>query len=162
MNRLTDEQKREAILIVSLGCDRETVAKYVGIGVEDLIHEGIRDREFAIELRKAEASAELAHMRNVQQATKDTKHWRASVWWLERRAPERYARRDDAVGRRELLNLLGSIANALAEAVQDDGDRRRVLDRLAELADSAIDPWQDHGSAGKEIASEPKDEQKHE
>lgn len=147
MTRVTDEQKREAALIVSLGCDLETAAKYVGATLRELWDEAESDTEFAGSLRRAEAGAELAHMRNVQQAARDVKQWRASVWWLERRAPERYARRDDAVGRRELLGLLGAVANAVADAVRDDADRRRVLDRLSELAESLVDPWQERTEA---------------
>ena len=48
------------------------------------------DAEFVANVRRAEASVELSHMRNVQQAAKDKKDWRASVWWLERRSPERF------------------------------------------------------------------------
>ncbi|MEO1497499.1 MAG: hypothetical protein AAFV43_10145 [Planctomycetota bacterium] len=138
---MTDKQKQEAALVVSVGCDRETAAKYVGCSIDDLVEAARRDAGFAAALRKNEAAAELAHMRNIQQAAKDDKHWRASVWWLERLAPERFARRDaGAVTRRELTGLLSAIAGGIAAEVRHEDDRRRVLDKLAELAQSLSDP----------------------
>ena len=53
----------------------------------------LRDADFAAEVRRAEAPVELSHMRNVQNAAQDGKNWRASVWWLERRSPERFGPR---------------------------------------------------------------------
>ena len=147
---LTEDQKREATLIASVGCDRETTAKYIGCSTSSLASAMREDSEFASALRKAEAGCELAHMRNVQQAARDERHWRASVWWLERRAPERYARRDaDAVGRRELIRFLGSVAAAIADAVQNESDRRSVLDRLGALSETLTEPLLLEGDAGE-------------
>ena len=141
MAQLTEEQQREAVLITSVGCDRETVAKYVGCTSAGLVEAMIGDAAFAASMLRAEASSELAHMRNVQQAGKDDKQWRASVWWLERRAPERYAKREiDAIGRRELVRLLGIVAAGIADVVTDVNDRKRVLERLQDLAESMANP----------------------
>lgn len=141
MTPLTDEQKREAVLIASVGCDRETAAKYVGCTLDQLTDTSQRDNEFAEQLRRAEAGCELAHMRSIQQAAKDERHWRASVWWLERRLPERYARRDaDAVSRRDLVRFLGAVATGVASAVKDESDRQRVLVTLSQLAEAVSDP----------------------
>lgn len=141
MNQLTEDQRREAALIVAAGCDRVTAAKYVGCTETALDEAAAIDLAFGAALRRAEATCELSHMRAVQQAARDERHWRASVWWLERRLPERYAKRDaDAVGRRELVRFVGAVAGAIAEAVRDEADRRRVLDRLGELAEGMTDP----------------------
>lgn len=138
---LSDEQKREAVLIASVGCDRETAAKYIGCRLEQLNDEFAFDPVFASDMRRAEAGCELAHMRSIQQAARDERHWRASVWWLERRLPERYARRDaGSVTRRDLMCFLSAVATAVAEAVRDEEDRRRVLETLGELAESLADP----------------------
>jgi hypothetical protein len=144
MIALTEDQKREAVAIVALGCDRETAAKYVGCTVQQLGDEARRDPGFAAEVRRAEAGCELGHMRVVQQAAREQKQWRASLWWLERRAPDRYARRDaGTVTRRELGRFLHAVAGGIAAEVRDEDDRRRVLDRLALLADSIADPLAD-------------------
>ncbi|WP_146445271.1 hypothetical protein [Botrimarina colliarenosi] len=138
---MSAEQKREAVLIVSVGCDRETAARYVGCRLEQLNEELANDGSFAAELRHAEAGSELTHMRNIQQAARDERHWRASVWWLERRLPERYARREaGSVTRRDLLRFLGSVASGVAAAVRNEEDRQRVLDSLGELAEALNDP----------------------
>lgn len=139
--RLTAEQKREATLIAAVGCDRETAAKYVGCSPASL-DEALRDdADFAKEMRRAEAGCELAHMRNVQQAARDERYWRASVWWLERLAPERYARRDaDTLSRREVARFLAAVAAAIADVVRHEDDRHRVLEKLSDLAEVFTDP----------------------
>lgn len=138
---LSDEQKREAVLIASVGCDRETVAKYAGCTLDDLNTALWVDRAFGRELRRAEAACELAHMRNLQQAGRDVRQWRASAWWLERRAPDRYAKRDaGSVGRRDLVAFLKEVSGRIAAAVRHEDDRERVVAELRSLSDSAADP----------------------
>ena len=138
---LSDEQKREVVLIATVGCDQETAAKYVNCSVEQMGEEMLRDPRFGADVRRAEAGCELAHMRCVQQATRQEGPWRASVWWLERRFPERYGRRDaGAIGRRDLVRFLGAVAGGLAGAIRSEEDRRRVLDALSEFAESLVDP----------------------
>lgn len=141
MLHLTEEQKKEAVLIASVGCDRELASRYLGCSIHDLLNEALRDDSFAKSLRRAEASAELAHMRNIQQAAKDDRHWRASVWWLERRAPHRYGRRGSGeITRRELVRFLGSVTSCVVGAIHQEEDRQRVLDQLDELAENLSDP----------------------
>ena len=138
---LTDEQKQEATLIASVGCDRATAAKYVGCSLQQLNAAAYGDPAFAEQMRRAEAGCELAHMRNIQQASRDEKHWRASVWWLERRLPERYARRDaGAVGRRDLAGFLAKLSADLAGLLRNTEDRDRVLEKLKEAGESLSDP----------------------
>lgn len=138
---LNDEQKREAVLIASVGCDRETIAKYAGCGLDDLNTSLLVDKAFGKELRRAEAACELAHMRNLQQAGRDVRQWRASVWWLERRAPERYAKREaGSVGRRDLVAFLREVSSSLAAAVRHEDDRERVVAKLKSLGEAAADP----------------------
>ncbi|MEN0109737.1 MAG: hypothetical protein AAF805_03345 [Planctomycetota bacterium] len=141
MTQLTEKQRDEATLIASVGCDRETIAAYIGCHAEDLAAECREDERFAAALRRAEAGCELAHMRNIQQAARDERHWRASVWWLERRLPERYARREaGAVSRRELARFLSNVASGIAASVVSEEERRRVIDAIAELHDQLRDP----------------------
>jgi hypothetical protein len=132
---LTDAQKREACLILSIGCDRDTVANYVGCSASDIRQAMLQDERFAGDVRRAEAGIELSHMRNIQNAAKDEKNWRVSVWWLERRAPERYARRNSsAVTTRQLENIVAWLVEAVMEEVQEPADRDRLVSRLERLA----------------------------
>lgn len=140
MTDLTDEQKREALLILSVGCDRETAARYVGCPLASLVDAAAGDAEFQANLHRAEAATELAHMRNVQQAAQDQKHWRASVWWLERYAPERYGPRAKRSSPHPRIGeFLQLVANAIAACVRDEGDRQRVTRAIDELAHGAVD-----------------------
>lgn len=141
----TDEQKRECCLMVSIGCDRETACNYLGKTAEELRLEMRSDAEFRRQLLRAEATPEFNHMRNLYQAAKDAKHWRASVWWLERRAPERYARRlPDSLTTDELSRFVEELAEAILGEVNNDRDRRRLLARLIELTDNVQEGTFDH------------------
>jgi hypothetical protein len=90
---LSNQQKDQICSILTFGCDRDTAAGVVECLVVDIGRAIADDPQFAIKVRRAEATAELRHMQNILNATKDGKYWRASVWWLERRAPERFGRR---------------------------------------------------------------------
>lgn len=134
---LTDAQKREACLILSLGCDRETVADYLGCSASDIRQAMLQDERFADDVRRAEAGIELSHMRNIHNAAKDEKNWRVSVWWLERRAPERYGRRvAGAVTTRQLESIVAWLVDAVIEEIHDPADRDRLVSRLERLAAS--------------------------
>ena len=131
----TDEQKRECCLMLSIGCDRETACNYLGVTAEQLRSEMQLDVDFLKKLLRAEATPEFNHMRNLYNAAKDEKHWRASVWWLERRAPERYARRaPNAVTPSQLQQVIATLTEAIAGEVNNQQDRRRVLARLEQIA----------------------------
>lgn len=138
---LSEESKSEVVLILSVGCDRETAAKYVGCRLDELHQELAADQGFAGRVRRAEAGCELAHMRCVHQASRDEKHWRASVWWLERQRPERYARREPgAIGSQELVTFLGALAGDLADVLDDQSHRERALEAVARLSKAMGDP----------------------
>jgi len=132
---LTEDQKREFCLIVLIGCDRETATKYLGCSLRQLQSALQQDPQFVKQLARAEATPEFIHMRNLHNAAKEEKHWRASVWWLERCAPERYARRSpDAISAAQLRQIIKQLADAIAGEVASRDDRQRLLTRLASIA----------------------------
>lgn len=134
MPQLTEEQKREALLILSIGCDRNTAAQYVGADTAAMTETIRTDLAFADALVRAEAAAEMAHMRNIQQAAKEDKNWRASVWWLERRSPDRYGKHNpEAISPAQLKKFLLALADAIAEEVCSEEDRARLLMRLQQM-----------------------------
>jgi hypothetical protein len=135
--QLTDEQKGQICGILSVGCDRHTAANFVGCSLADIRRAMQQDATFAADVCRAEAGAELHHMRTVQQATKEEKNWRASVWWLERRSPERFGPRGPGVvTARQLKAFIEILADALREDVRNSDDRQQVIKRLKSLADS--------------------------
>jgi hypothetical protein len=129
-SELSNEQQAQVCGVLSVGCDRQTAADYLGCSLADIRRAMQSDSAFAASVRRAEASVELMHMRNVQELAKDKKDWRASVWWLERRAPERFARRAGAVTARQLKAFVALLTGAIQEDVRCDEDRARLVARL--------------------------------
>jgi len=117
------------------GCDRVTASKYLGCTLRQLRRALQQDPQFTKQLARAEATPELFHMRNLQSAAKDEKHWRISVWWLEHCAPERYAKRNpDAISAAQLRQIIKQLADAIAGEVTNQDDRTRLMKRLASIA----------------------------
>jgi hypothetical protein len=134
---LTDAQKRHICGILSVGCDRQTAADCVGSSLASIRREMERDATFLAGVLRAEAGVELRHMQNVHDTAKEKKEWRASVWWLERRSPERFARRDPgAITSRQLKTFVTLLVDVLTDAVTCEADRDRVLTHLESIADS--------------------------
>ncbi|MEX2309653.1 MAG: hypothetical protein WD738_18925 [Pirellulales bacterium] len=133
---LSDEQKGQVMGILSVGCDRQTAANFIGCSLAAIRRAMLQDATFAAGVCRAEAGAELNHMRNVQQAANEAKNWRASVWWLERRAPERYGSRGAGVATaRQLKAFINILADALRQDVHNADDWQRIIARLQSLAD---------------------------
>ena len=132
---LTEEKKREFCLMISIGCDRETARKYLGCSLQQL-KEALRlDSRFARQLDRAEATPEFNHMRNLHHAAKDEKNWRVSVWWLERCAADRYAKRNpEVISPVQLRQVIQELSKAILGEVTSRDDQRRLLIRLTEIA----------------------------
>jgi hypothetical protein len=122
--------------MLMVGCDRETAGNYLGFSHSQLRHELQRDGEFLRQVLQAEAAAEFHQIRNLHEATKDSKQWRASVWWLERKIPERFARRAaNAVSATEWRQFLDTLAEMIVMEISSEADRQRLLARLSEIAE---------------------------
>jgi hypothetical protein len=134
---LTEQQKAEICGILSVGCDRQTAADFIGCRLSD-IRDGMQsDVQFLTHVRRVEAGAELTHMRCVQEATKEKKDWRAAVWWLERRSPERFGRRSPgAVTARQLKTFVTILIDTLSSEITHPDDRQRVMNRIREIGDA--------------------------
>ncbi|HEX5471558.1 MAG TPA: hypothetical protein VFW73_06710 [Lacipirellulaceae bacterium] len=133
---LSDEQKGQICGILSVGCDRETAANFVGCPIATIGRLMQQDPKFATNIRRTEAGTELAHMRNVQEAAKEAKNWRASVWWLERHSPERFGRRGAGVVTfPQLEAFMEIVAGVLIEEIHDLDDQQHVLTKLKRSAD---------------------------
>jgi len=132
--RALDEKKMEAVCaIVAVGGSRQVAAQYVGCHISTLVRTAQRDDGFRERLSQAEAMFEAAHLRNVNAAGKDAKNWRASVWLLERKFPDRYGRRDSAsLSMEQVMLLLTQFAEIVVKEVPAEF-RKRVLKRLAAL-----------------------------
>lgn len=145
--QLTAEQQGQVLGILSVGCDRETAAGFIGCTPAEIARAMQGQPTFGAAVRRTEAAAELTCMRTIHEAAKEVKIWRAAVWWLERRSPERFASRGPGtVTTRQLRVFLTIIGDLLNEEIHDLDDRKRVLARLNaydSLADNLVnDLWQ--------------------
>jgi hypothetical protein len=130
---LTDEQKGRICGVLSVGCDRETAANYVGCSTADIRRAMCQDPAFAAHVHRTEAGCELGHMRTVQEAAKEAKNWRASVWWMERHAPERFGPRGAGVVTvRQLDEFLNVLTDLVCEEIDCDDVQRRIIARMAD------------------------------
>lgn len=134
---LTDEQQAQVCGVLSVGCDWQTAAHLVGCSLADIRRAIQNNPKFAMSVQRAEAAVELSHMRIIQEAAKDPKNWRTSVWWLERHAPERFGPRSAGVVTTRQLKAFVAI---LADVLSDDGsgaiDRNQIVARLRAFSES--------------------------
>lgn len=140
---LTDLQKAEVFGVLSAGCDREAAADYIGCSLADLQSVLRNDAEFLTRVRRTEASAEVTHMQAIVAFAREKKDWKASVWWLERRSPERYGRRTPGVITERQLKSFISVVGEVIRDVASTDDRQRVIAKLQNLAEAIHDTLRD-------------------
>lgn len=137
---MLDEFERSKICdVVKFGCGREAAAKYVGLTLEQLEAEIVRDEELAKELLRAEGAAVLSYMGNVRKAASEEKHWRSSAWWLEHQAridklsgPDRLTLTD------AILETLERFAEVIVAEVTDYQRRDALLVHLLNIAAQGV------------------------
>lgn len=92
------------------------------------------------QLQQAEGQHELVYLRNIQAAAKKEQHWRAAAWMLERRYPERYAKRSPGtITVEQIVDLLAQFAEIVVQELPNGDDQHRVLARLELLGTSLQD-----------------------
>jgi len=134
---LTHEQQAQVCGVLSVGCDRHTAASFAGCSLADIRRSMRNDSQFAARLQRAEAGVELSHMRTIQEAGKDPKNWRTSVWWLERHAPERFGPRSaGAVTARQLKAFIAILADVINGGETSPIDRAQIIERLKIFSES--------------------------
>jgi hypothetical protein len=129
-------QQRIIINAISLGADRETAANYARCTPQDIETAKNAYPEFAIEITQAEASAELSHIRAINRAAEDPKYWRASVFFLKARKPDRYGRPAKQITTAQLNEFAEALFAVLGEEFPDEQIlriRKRVSDLIDEL-----------------------------
>ena len=130
---ITETQQQDICRIVLKGCDRETACAYVDCTQPELRETLSENEEFGRRLRRSEAEAELRHMERIEAASKDEKNWRVSVWWFERRSPERFARRAATVTVSDVNQVIDQLEVLIAEEIKDATERQRLLTRLERI-----------------------------
>jgi len=88
----TPERAEKILAALRQGMTIATAVRAAGLGLSAFKTWRASDEAFAAAIKKAIAEGEAALVGVVQRAT--PKHWQAAAWLLERRWPERWARRE--------------------------------------------------------------------
>jgi hypothetical protein len=129
---MTPEQQRIITSAITLGVDRETAAAYARTTAQEIELASNLYPDFATELQHAEAAAELSHIRAITEAAKDPKLWRASMFWLKARKPDRYGRPARQITIAQLNQFAESLFAALATEFPDE-QIHRIRTKIREL-----------------------------
>lgn len=98
--KLSRKLIQEAENLIKLGNYNVTVCQYLGIG-ETTWYRWLQEgreaerglkREFWEAIKRAESHAEIRNVQVIQQAGQD--NWQASAWYLERKFPDKWGRKD--------------------------------------------------------------------
>lgn len=130
--------KSKLIEIMESGVDLIEASKLVNISQYrlDLYRS---DPDFEELIQKCQATCELKHVKNIEQAG-NFGQWQASAWFLERKFPKKYGKKDTIKHEYEIK--INSFMNAVIQVVNkiDPNIRKLILQELSQIdADHAID-----------------------
>lgn len=119
--------EREAAIMNALraGNTRRAAAEFAGVDHATFYRWLERDATLRDDVIKAEADAEVRFLNQIAKAAVDGT-WTAAAWWLERRRPEAYARRDRTESKVELTGKDGGPIRTLSDL--PDHERRILAD----------------------------------
>jgi hypothetical protein len=141
MNKSTlDEfKKRDICRILACGGTRLMAAQYAGCSVRTIHNTAKRDPLFAEQLAKTELSPEFAFLKNIIDAVKEEKNWRAATWALERMYPERYARRrPETIPVGHLRDVVDYLVEKAMEKTPENQNRKALRATLKKLAHKSL------------------------
>lgn len=112
----------------------ETAAELAGLA-KQTVYEWIKRGEaretpyaaFADALKRATARAEAAEVAKVRQAGNDPRFWAASMTYLERRHPDRWARRSDDSSAPKVVVQIGVRDSDVQVSIQGPTDHPKAL-----------------------------------
>lgn len=127
-SKRTPEREARILQVLEAGNTRRAAAAYVGIDPDTFSNWMRRYSDFSDRVCKAEASAEVQAVAIIRKGiqsgdTNDAK------WWLERRRPEDYGRRDKIELRIDIEERVRGMARTLG--LDEDevlGEAQRILD----------------------------------
>jgi len=113
---MTDERIEAILRTVRLGLHPDRAAMAHGVSPATLRQHKRRNPEFVTALKEAEASAEQGFLGRILKHT--DKQWTAAAWMLERRWPERWAKREAPITSNEARDMVNRL-RAAAQFVND-------------------------------------------
>jgi transposase-like protein len=134
-SKLTPERQERIVLAIRGGNFRETAARFAGIGETTLYRwmaQGRKQRrgayaDLVAAIEEAEAAAEIERVQRIQTAARNG-NWTADAWWLERKNPQRWGRRDRVEHRVITEDEIAAEIRRLTEEMEREG-----IDVAAEL-----------------------------
>lgn len=152
--KLDDEIADKIYALLARGNRLDTAAAAVGIA-RSTLHEWLRKGRkepkgvYGVFVAKAEQAMALAEADAVNTVTiAGAAHWQARAWWLERKFPEQWGRRDTHLVQTQVKGELEGMLNKLQSTLSPE-EYERVLAIIAARDDGA-------GEAGE--SSEERDE----
>ena len=137
---LDEGKRREVIAIISVGCTRYAAARYIGCRPWDIAREIGRNKDFALQVARAEEAAEVFYLQQIKAAAKKEQYWRAAAWVLERRNPNRYAARGaQTITFEQIAKWITQIAEIIGGEINDPEVRANILKRLRTLTIALFD-----------------------
>ena len=126
---VTDEAMTKLLKGLRNGMTRRAASGFAGFSKTTLYRMLEKDDGTLVTaIEKAEAEAEATYSFVIAQAATDPKNWTAAAWWLERRHPQEYGKREHVemtgkdggpIDHRDVSTLTDYEKSALAEAIRD-------------------------------------------
>ncbi len=132
--KLTLLEKKNIVAIITVGCSRETAARYVGCSSAIIRREIAENKRFATQIAKAEEDSEVFFINKIRQAANKEQYWRAAAWALERRCPNRYAARGAGMlSMDQVRALVSRLAEIVVQEIPGGAERRNLLKKIHDL-----------------------------
>lgn len=135
---VTDTQVERMLDGLRMGMTRRAASRAAGYSKTTFYRmlENDADGTLGTAIEKAEAEAEATYTALVAKAANDPKNWTAAAWWLERRRPNSF-------GKRERVELTGEEGGPIEHRTipdLDDHEKRALRDAIdRELARRTAD-----------------------
>jgi len=127
--RKTDPRIEPLLTALRAGNTRRAAARYAGIHSTQF-YRWLEGTAFRAQVERAEADAEVRMLTKVAQAANGG-DWKAAAWWLDRRLPADY-------GRRERIELQSELLSEIEKLAGERGlDREMVLAELRQIVPDA-------------------------
>jgi len=128
---LDEQQKRDVLVILGVGCSRRTAARYVGCSTAAIQYAADHDPDFKSRLGRAEQSTEFEYVKNIRNAARQDRYWRSAAWALERKNPDDFAPRGPGtLTLTRILRLFSRLVEIVVEEVPAAEYRKRVMKRV--------------------------------
>lgn len=111
---ITSEQTERLLEGLRFGMTRRAAAAYAGMSRTSFYRMLDTDKgTLGAAIEKAEGEAEAAYTKLVANAAAEPKNWTAAAWWLERRHPDNFGRKDRVEVKVDLRTIAEKVAPGL-------------------------------------------------